>query len=260
MKYGVTLKELSDICKLTNQTIHSFETCRGEYTQINARSYNSDMMVQTLQSIIDKKNEEANHMQKVIDKQVEKWHRGSHQVLSNVSSANFLKYLKKYCASNHFTIKEFAKMCNMSDSTFCDYYVKIHPFLTERTLNKIMKATGWNIVQISSGSFCGLPSVKETAKQDPESITPVKTHMSNEERKNYYMKKLQDLGYNVYEQESVKETRQSYSESNTFKLPPNATDVSLTVKNGTYCVQYIVPTWHKQYVSKARFMELIKEV
>ena len=172
-----------------------------------------------------------------MENKTKEWRRGTHQVLSAVKSEDFLKWLRLYCKNNNFSVKEFAKMCDMSDSTFCDYYVKKHPFLTEKTLNKIMKATGWNIHQISTGSFSAMPAIKEPAKPD-------------------HRKALEQTAVGKV----VNETRQGYMESSAFNIPSNATDVSLTIKGGTYYVTYTVPMIRKQYVTKERFMELMKEV
>lgn len=146
-QYGVKLKDIADVCNLSQQTVNSFEKCKGEYTQINARSYNGDMMINALQSIINNKNiKENTPMEKEVKHK--KYNR-----LTDIDRSTFLIYLNSYLTDNNITMAEFCNMCELSTAQFENWYIERNPKLSNSAVRHISNATGWSYTDIKSGNF-----------------------------------------------------------------------------------------------------------
>ena len=180
-QYGVKLKDIADVCNLSQQTVSSFEKCKGEYTQINARSYNGDMMIAALQSFIIKKMNKYDDNEKDINVG-----RGKYNKITDIKRKDFLEYLKQYLFVNSISMGEFCNMCDLSTSQFQDWYIERNPMLSKKALRNISNATGWSYTDIKSGNFINVKGEKPMSyvptsksiipeKHDVEQETPKKS-------------------------------------------------------------------------------------
>ena len=220
-KYHLTLQDIGDVCNLSTTTVRNFECCKGEYTQVNARSYNSDMMIQTLQSLINNSDKPKGEQKKMAKKKVFKQ--------SGIDSLEFYKNIKKYVDKSNTSICEFAEMCGLRPGFFTPWYCRKYPVITLNSANKISKATGWSFEDMENATFLN----------DKKAAEPVV-----EEKP----KRVFGLGQRILEERSEE-----------FKLPLHAYDIKYTYdqKSGEYYISYAVPVYHKQQVTKEKFLELI---
>jgi transcriptional regulator with XRE-family HTH domain len=182
-QYGVKLKDIADVCNLSQQTVNSFEKCKGEYIQINARSYNGDMMIAALQNLINEKLKK--HAERSEDTHVGK---GRYNKLTDISRRTFVERLRNYLNTERITLEEFCKMCDLATSQFQDWYIERNPMLSKSALRYITAATGWTYDDIKSGDFV---IAKNNAKGEKpmsyvptsKSITPEKQDIEQETHK-----------------------------------------------------------------------------
>lgn len=180
-QYGVKLKDIADVCNLSQQTVNSFEKCKGEYTQINARSYNSDMMIAALQNMI---NEKLKKHDDSIENNVGK---GRYNKLTDIKRKDFLEDLKQYLFVNSISMEEFCNMCDLSLNTFQDWYIERNPMLSKKALRNISNATGWSYNDIKSGNFINAKGEKPmsyalTSKPEIINIHPIKLNTPSPEK------------------------------------------------------------------------------
>lgn len=180
-QYGIKLKDVADICNLSAQTVNNFEKCRGEYTQINARSYNGDMMINALQSIINNKIIKEN-----IPMEKEVKHK-KYNRLTDIDRSTFLIYLNSYLADNNITIKEFCNMCDLSTAQFEMWYIERNPKLSNSSVRHISNATGWSYNDIKTGAFVKAKGEKSmsyvpTSKSEIISMPSIKLNTPSPER------------------------------------------------------------------------------
>lgn len=222
-KYNLTLNDISDVCKLSTTTVRNFEMCKGEYTQVNARSYNSDMMIQTLQSMINHMPNSKGELKTMARKKVFEQ--------SPVDSMKFYENVKQYCRLNDTSIYEFSEMCGLAPGFFTPWYCKKYPVISMNSANKISKATGWSLEEMESGSFLN------QKKEEPKPHREVRRF---------------GLGPEVHQQILEEETKE-------FKLPLHAYDIKYTYdqKTGEYYISYAVPVYHKQQITKEKFLEFV---
>ena len=177
-QYGVKLKDIADVCNLSQQTVNSFEKCKGEYTQINARSYNSDMMIAALQNMINEK------LKKHDDSTENNVGKGRYNKITDIKRKDFLKDLKQYLFVNNISMDEFCNMCDISANTFQDWYIERNPMLSNKALRNISNATGWAYTDIKSGNFINSKGEKTMSYvPDRKSITPEKPDIGQETHK-----------------------------------------------------------------------------
>lgn len=172
-QYGVKLKDIADVCNLSQQTVNSFEKCKGEYTQINARSYNSDMMIAALQNMINEKLKK--HTEGSEDTCIGK---NRYNKLTDISRREFVERLKNYLNTERITLEEFCKMCELSIAQFQDWYIERNPMLSKSALRHITAATGWTYEDIKSGEFA-ITKIN-TKGEKPMSYVPDRKSMTSE--------------------------------------------------------------------------------
>ena len=182
-QYGVKLKDIADVCNLSQQTVANFEKCRGEYTQVNARSYNGDMMIAALQNLVNEKQKKHDNEK---DNNVG---RGKYNKITDVKRGDFLKDLKQYLFVNNISMKEFCNMCDLSLNQFQDWYIKINPMLSKKALKNISNATGWSYEDIKSGNFINSKgensmSYAPTSKSEIISMPSIKLNTPSPESHN----------------------------------------------------------------------------
>lgn len=182
-QYGVKLKDIADVCNLSQQTVANFEKCRGEYTQINARSYNGDMMIAALQNLIDEKLKKYNSSEDI------NVGKGKYNKLTDIERKDFLQDLKQYLFVNNISIGEFCNMCDLSLNQFQDWYIERNPMLSKKALRHISEATGWSYADIKSGNFINAKGEKSmsyvpTSKSEIISIPSIKLNTPAPEKYN----------------------------------------------------------------------------
>ena len=161
--YNITVKEIADICNLSPQTIINFEKGSGKYTDTMSRDYNSDMMCQTLESLITKqldeikvknleyvtKNKEAEVRNK---KTSEKKRLGGLYAETDILRTQLVDYIRSYCKHNGIACDEFCSMCKINRAyTTPSASKREGKYVTVGVFNKITAATGWTKEQILAG-------------------------------------------------------------------------------------------------------------
>lgn len=167
--YNITVKEIADICNLSPQTIINFEKSSGKYTDTNARDYNSDMMCQTLESLITRKLDDlrANNLKAIAEhtptvdiskvddpnKEVPEKKPVNRRNQSNLKRKDLVNYIRAYCEYNKIPLQEFCAMCKINAvytspsagrNTASEY-------ASRTVLSKVANATGWTTKQIKEG-------------------------------------------------------------------------------------------------------------
>lgn len=161
--YNITVKEIADICNLSSQTVLNFEKSSGKYTDTNARDYNSDMMCQTLESLITRKLDEikANNLKAVVEhketvdisKAEVPEKKPVRRNQSEVKRKDLVNYIRAYCEYNKIPLQEFCSMCKINavytspsqERNATSEYASI------TVLSKVVNATGWTMKQIKEG-------------------------------------------------------------------------------------------------------------
>lgn len=161
--YNITVKEIADICNLSSQTVLNFEKSSGKYTDTNARDYNSDMMCQTLESLITRKLDDlrANNLKAVVEHKetvdISKTEVPEKKPVrrnqSEVKRKDLVNYIRAYCEYNKIPLQEFCSMCKINavytspsqERNATSEYASI------TVLSKVVNATGWTTKQIKEG-------------------------------------------------------------------------------------------------------------
>lgn len=171
--YSITVKEIADICNLSPQTVINFEKGSGKYTDTMSRDYNSDMMINTLTSLIEGKldamkakqlNAISNEIKNTPVKK-EKKHRGGIYKETDILREDLVNYICEYCRHNSIAINEFCSMCKINRA-FCSpssakrdiKYVRVC------VLERVLNTTGWTKDMIRAGFK---PDIKEKKAPDP---------------------------------------------------------------------------------------------
>ena len=63
-RYDFTLQDIADRAKLSATTINNFEKSKGEYTKVNARNYNAKQITDTLEKMIEERDNENKEKRK----------------------------------------------------------------------------------------------------------------------------------------------------------------------------------------------------
>ena len=160
--YNITVKEIADICNLSPQTVINFEKGSGKYTDTMSRDYNSDMMCQTLESLITKQldNIKVRNLKSVTEeiKPVKKENVSSKKRLGGIFADTdiprqaVVDYIKAYCSYNKISANEFCGMCKINRMYTAPSSAKRDGYyITVGILNRILDATGWTKEQILAG-------------------------------------------------------------------------------------------------------------
>ena len=235
-QYGFKLRDIADICKLSSSTVNNFEKCKGEYTKVNARTYNGDMMIQTLQSLIDNKiSEKTKHEE---EKKVESIKKKRSFRLSPIKSMDFYNNVIIYCRINNTSIKAIADKCGLNTGFFTPWYCNKYPLITVNSAKKISENMDWSIDDMVSGKFVKVDKKEETPQ--------IETKLEEKPKRRF------GLGPEVRQQILEEETKE-------FKLPLHAYDIKYTYdqNKGEYYISYAVPVYHRQAITKEKFLELI---
>ena len=162
--YNITVKEIADICNLAPQTVINFEKGSGKYTDTMSRDYNSDMMCQTLESLITKKLDEikVKNLKSVIEEVksvkkedlLKKEHKrlGGLYAETDILRTQMVDYIRSYCKHNAIACDEFCSMCKINRAyTTPSASKREGKYVTIGVFNKITAATGWTKEQILAG-------------------------------------------------------------------------------------------------------------
>lgn len=162
--YNITVKEIADICNLSPQTVINFEKSSGKYTDTNARDYNSDMMCQTLDSLITRKLDDlkANNLKAVIEHketvdiskaEVPEKKPIKRRNQSEVKRKDLVNYIRAYCEYNKIPLQEFCSMCKINAvyTSPSQERCASSEYASNTVLSKVINATGWTIKQIENG-------------------------------------------------------------------------------------------------------------
>ena len=180
--YSITVKEIADICNLSPQTVINFEKGSGKYTDTMSRDYNSDMMINTLRSLIEGKldamkarqlNAISNEVKNDIPVKKEEHTKEDKRVIrtgvfadSNVPRQKLVDYIKSYCKHNSISTIDFCRMCKINQMFCAPSSAKRdgREFVGIGTLEKVLSATGWKEEQILDGFK---PDIPEKKAPDP---------------------------------------------------------------------------------------------
>ena len=163
--YSITVKEIADICNLSPQTVLNFEKSSGKYTDTNARDYNSDMMCQTLESLITRKLDElkANNLKAITAVDISKVENSKKEVpekkpnkrrnQSEVKRKDLVNYIRAYCEYNKIHLQEFCSMCKINAvyTSPSQERCASSEYASMTVLSKVVNATGWTTKQIKEG-------------------------------------------------------------------------------------------------------------
>lgn len=177
--YSITVKEIADICNLSPQTVINFEKGSGKYTDTMSRDYNSDMMINTLRSLIEGKldamkakqlNAISNEIKK--EEQTNKKKFGGAFDETDIARDDVVNYIRNYCRYNKIAIDEFCGMCKINRQFCSPSSAKIYSskYIRIGTLNRILEATGWTKEMIKAGFNPDVQSKKPEKKV--EAVTP----------------------------------------------------------------------------------------
>ena len=162
--YNITVKEIADICTLSPQTIINFEKGSGKYTDTMSRDYNSDMMCQTLDSLITRKLDDlkANNLKAVVEhketvdiskSEVPEKKPVARRNQSEVKRKDLVNYIRAYCEHNNIPLQEFCSMCKINAVYTSPSQERnaTSEYASNTVLSKVVNATGWTVKQIKAG-------------------------------------------------------------------------------------------------------------
>lgn len=178
--YNITVKEIADICNLSPHTVINFEKSSGKYTDTNARDYNSDMMCQTLDSLITRKLDDlkANNLKAIAEytptavdiskvdnpkKEVPEKKPVKRRNQSDVKRKDLVNYIRAYCEYNKIPLQEFCSMCKINAvyTSPSQERCASSEYASNTVLSKVINATGWTTKQIKE---CFKPEEKPAFK------------------------------------------------------------------------------------------------
>ena len=159
--YSITVKEIADICNLSPQTVINFEKGSGKYTDTMSRDYNSDMMINTLRSLIEGKLDAMKAKQlEIVAKEVknttpvkkEKKRLGGIYEETDILREDLVNYIRGYCRHNSIAMDEFCSMCKIN-RVFCSpsSAKRDSKYVRVCVLNKVLNTTGWTKDMIRAG-------------------------------------------------------------------------------------------------------------
>ncbi len=141
LSYKITLEELAKRTKLSMTTISAYERFTGKYTETRTRDSNAALIENALNDIIQERIAEAfpnavNHSEKE-DKVVEEVKELTH------SRSLIRSKIQKYCKQSKIPMFQFTEMCGLNNNVFAPSTIRSHPELSRRSIEAILKATGW---------------------------------------------------------------------------------------------------------------------
>lgn len=243
--YNITVKEIADICNLSPQTVINFEKGSGKYTDTMSRDYNSDMMINTLTSLIEGKldamkarqlNAISNEIKKEEPDEKEKKKKLSGVFEeTDIARDDVVNYIRSYCRYNNIAMDEFCSMCKIN-RTFCSPSAmkRDSKYMRIGTLTKIFEATGWTKEMIKAGFNPDTQSKKLEKKVEVAAPDPV-----------------------------VKECNEVISSNGGAKLADlnttnrTITNVKYVCENGKFYKEYDVITHMKLDISRDTFLKEI---
>lgn len=191
--YNITVKEIADICNLSPQTVINFEKGSGKYTDTMSRDYNSDMMCQTLESLIIKQLDgiRVKNLKSVIEEtkpvkkedllKKERKHLGGLYAETDILRTQMVDYIRSYCKHNAIACDEFCSMCKINRAyTTPSASKREGKYVTIGVFNKITAATGWTKEQILSGFKPEKEMAFKLKLVDKENDTPAPTDVYKE--------------------------------------------------------------------------------
>ena len=233
--YGITLDDISKKSGLAMSTISAYERFNGKYTETRTRDDNAVLIERTLDDIIKERLAET------FSRAVEKEEKSMEESVKTITANNVNKELdrkkiaekiRKYCVDSGISLNEFCKMCGITNNTFSDSTVKLHPYLYDRTIYKICSATGWTREQLVEGNESPSSAPKVEAKPAVVKEPKIALYENDETRS------LNNLCHDGTVQ--VK-------------------DKKFTFQDGKYYIEYTVVRRVKQCITKEQFMAQIEK-
>lgn len=169
--FGITLEEIADEAMLSTTTVRNYEIYGGTSSDIRTRDENEKRICSALGRLIEMRIDSKFVRGKKLDPHT--------RTNENYDRRKVYDIIKKYLDENHIAIGEFCDMCGMIRKMFtekyCDEYSTLYPY----TLQKICKATGWDIskfdgCKVTVKTIVGSKEEKEEAQMDKTEVnTPV---------------------------------------------------------------------------------------
>ena len=233
--YGITLDDISKKSGLAMSTISAYERFNGKYTETRTRDDNAVLIERTLDDIIKERLAET------FSRAVEKEEKSMEESVKTITANNVNKELdrkkiaekiRKYCIDSGISLNEFCKMCGITNNTFSDSTVKLHPYLYDRTIYKICSATGWTREQLVKSDESPSSAPKVEAK-------PVV---------------VKEPKIALYENDETRSLN-NLSHDGTVQVK----DKKFTFQDGKYYIEYTVVRRVKQCITKEQFMAQIEK-
>ena len=233
--YGITLDDISKKSGLAMSTISAYERFNGKYTETRTRDDNAVLIERTLDDIIKERLAET------FSRAVEKEEKSMEESVKTITANNVNKELdrkkiaekiRKYCIDSGISLNEFCKMCGITNNTFSDSTVKLHPYLYDRTIYKICSATGWTREQLVESDE--LPSSAPKVEAKPAVVKEPKIAL--------------------YENDETRSLN-NLSHDGTVQVK----DKKFTFQDGKYYIEYTVVRKVKQCITKEQFMSQIEK-
>lgn len=174
--YGITLEEIAKKCGLSMTTVSAYERFSSKYTQTRTRDDNAVRIDRALDDIIKEKIQNTFVNSKKEEKNTSKIER---KIIGNK--------ICKYCDQSHIAIGEFLRMCGLAKNTFLYCVEKDHPYISERSIQKICDATGWTMEQLTGDKDLpvkeanAMPSKKDIPSDATEETKDVRYIFENGE-------------------------------------------------------------------------------
>ena len=143
--YGISLKDISDKCKLSEGAVRNYEVYGGTYTNDHrTRDYNERLICNTLKDLIEGKIASA------FDKNKEETTMTITRSEYVYDRSKVYAIIKKYLDENDISMCQFAEMCGVSNNIFSPSIMKHSPNIYSIMIHKICEATGWSMSMFDS--------------------------------------------------------------------------------------------------------------
>lgn len=206
--YGITIEEIAKKCGLSSSVVSNYENFTGQYTQTRHRDDNARRIVRALKDLIQSRigdtfitiarKEDKEEKSMVGDslvlgetvtldelvKEVKESENGDKKVADKYTNykkgynkEKVVKKLRAYCDDNNISFGDFCKMCGINHSTLAPYSARIAPILSEKTMEKIFQATGWDRTKFEEDRYYEMEDRIITVK------SPTITSINNKKEK-----------------------------------------------------------------------------
>ena len=125
------------------------EEKKGMFTE-DSLSLGEVTILEDLAKESKKKNEIVNE---TVNETVNKEIKVPKNYKNGYDKGKIIKKLKDYCAENNIIFSDFCTMCGINHSTLAPYSIRVSPVLSEKTMNKICEATGWNSTKFEEDKY-----------------------------------------------------------------------------------------------------------